>query len=142
MKFQRIRRFVRKHLYHEETGFLLNYLTLTIDDPSIERELVLHRGAQFKRIVTPTTIFSLLSLLSTIYSFFVQKSGNPMMIVTGILTILCMLFLQLLVRLGKAEYCVHLAVPYLLIHAVGSVCAYKEWEPASFIAYPKDVMQF
>jgi hypothetical protein len=133
---------VRKHLYHEETGFLLNYLTLKIDDPAIERELVLHRGAQFTRIVTPTTIFSILSLLSTIYSLYVQKSGNPMMIVTGILTILFMFLLQILVRIGKPEYCMMLAVPYLLIHAVGSVCAYKEWAPASFNKYPKDVMQF
>ncbi len=140
MKFQRIRRFLRKHLYHEETGFLLNYLTLKIDDPAIERELAVHRGNQFLRIVTPTTIFSILSLLSTIYSLYVQKSGNPMMIVTGIITILIMLFLQILVRIGKQEYCTIVAVPYLLVHAVGSVCVYKQWTPASFDKYPKDVM--
>ena len=45
MKCQRIRRFAKKHLYHEETGFLLNYLTLKISDPSVERELFLHRGS-------------------------------------------------------------------------------------------------
>lgn len=63
-----------------------------------------------------------------------------MMIVTGILTILYMLLLQIFVRIGKPEYAIHTAVPYLLIHAVGAVCAYKEWAPASFNAYPKDVM--
>ena len=45
-------------------------------------------------------------------------------------------------RIGKPEYCIQTAVPYLLIHAVGAVCAYKEWAPASFNTYPKDVMQF
>jgi len=65
-----------------------------------------------------------------------------MMIITGILTIFCIILLQILVRAGKAEYCVILAVPYLLIHAIGSVCTYKEWTPTSFNSYPKDVMQF
>jgi hypothetical protein len=44
MKFPRIQRFLRQKLYHEETGFLLNYLTLKISDPIIEKEMLLHRG--------------------------------------------------------------------------------------------------
>jgi hypothetical protein len=93
MKCPRLNRYLNRKLFHEETGFLLNYFSLKISDPLIAEELVQHRGSQFKRIVTPMMFFSFFSLISTIYSLYVQKSGNPMMIVTGALTIILMLTL-------------------------------------------------
>jgi hypothetical protein len=42
--FQRIRRLVQQNLYREETGYLLNYLTLGIKDPAVVKEKTLHRG--------------------------------------------------------------------------------------------------
>ena len=41
---QRIRRLVQQNLYREETGYLLNYLTLSIKDPAVVQEKTLHRG--------------------------------------------------------------------------------------------------
>jgi hypothetical protein len=146
MKCLRLSRFLKKRLYNEETGFLLNYLTLRISDPLIVKEKDTHRGNQFERFVNPVIIFSLCSLLMTIYGLYVDKSphksGNPMMMVTGGLTLLLTLGIKFLVTIGRATLCQHLAVPYLLIHTIGTVCTFKGWVPESFSHYPKDVMQW
>jgi hypothetical protein len=42
-KFQRFRRAIRNRFYREETGFLLNYLTLQIEDKAIASHLRAHR---------------------------------------------------------------------------------------------------
>ena len=63
VSFQKLKSWISQKLYHEETGFCLNYLTLSISDPLIVKELALHRGSQYKRIVTPITLFALLNLL-------------------------------------------------------------------------------
>ncbi len=65
-----------------------------------------------------------------------------MMLVTGGLTLLIVLLIKVLVVIGKPEFSTHLAVPYFLVHCMGTVCTYKEWVPESFKAYPKDVMQW
>jgi cytochrome bd-type quinol oxidase subunit 1 len=65
-----------------------------------------------------------------------------MMLVTGGFTLALTLIFKLLVVVGKPELNEHLAVPYVLIHALGAVCTYKEWVPESFKQYPKDVMQW
>lgn len=64
------------------------------------------------------------------------------MLITGVGTILIMLIIAVLDMNDKIEYSTWLAVPYLLIHAIGATCCYKEWVPSSFMKYPKDVMQF
>ena len=40
----KLRRWLKDKLYHEETGYLLNYLTLHISDPVIEEQLKEYRG--------------------------------------------------------------------------------------------------
>jgi len=65
-----------------------------------------------------------------------------MMLVTGVLTILFFVVLQVFVRTGRPHWCMKIAVFYLLIHAIASVCTYKEWAPDYFNQFPKDVMQF
>lgn len=64
------------------------------------------------------------------------------MLITGVATILLTLIIAVLDTIDKIEYSTWLAVPYLLIHAIGATCSYKEWMPSSFSNYPKDVMQF
>jgi hypothetical protein len=44
MGLQRIRRLLHAKLYNEETGFMLNYLTLSISDPAVTKEKLIHRG--------------------------------------------------------------------------------------------------
>ena len=36
---EKIKAWVRNKLYHEETGFQMNYLTLQISDPVVAKEL-------------------------------------------------------------------------------------------------------
>ena len=64
-----------------------------------------------------------------------------MMLVTSGLTIALLCVLKFFIVLGKYEVNEYLAVPYVLIHALGAVCTYKEWVPDHFKQYPKDVMQ-
>lgn len=42
--FRRLRLWVYKKLYDEETGYYLNYLTLSISEPKIAREARLYSG--------------------------------------------------------------------------------------------------
>jgi hypothetical protein len=42
--YRRFKNYIRKRLYDEETGFYLNYLTLSISEPKIAREVKLYLG--------------------------------------------------------------------------------------------------
>jgi hypothetical protein len=55
-KFQRLRRAIRNRFYREETGFLLNYLTLQIEDKAIASHLRAHRTQQFESVMKPLVI--------------------------------------------------------------------------------------
>jgi len=70
MKYQRLHRFLRRKLYKEETGFLLNYLTLRISDQQIMQKQVEHRVTQFRRFDDALIFFSIISLLMTVYSLY------------------------------------------------------------------------
>ncbi len=65
-----------------------------------------------------------------------------MMLVTGGLTLLISLIIKVLIVIGKSEWSEYTAVPYFIVHCLGTVCTYKGWVPESFKAYPKDVMQW
>lgn len=133
-KFPRCQRLVRQKLYHEETGFLLNYLTLKISDPVIEKEVLEHRGVQFKRIITPYTIISTISWLTSIYSFYSNKmTSHPIKImITLPVSIFILLVMQVLCKIGRPTDCRFLAYPAYLVHVIGAVCVYKEWVPEYF----------
>ncbi len=64
-----------------------------------------------------------------------------MMLITGGATLLLAIITQILVRCRLDKVALFFT-PYLLVHAIGTVCCYKEWEPESFKKFPKDVMQF
>lgn len=55
-KFQSLRRAIRNRFYREETGFLLNYLTLQIEDKEIASHLRSHRTQQFESVMKPLVI--------------------------------------------------------------------------------------
>ena len=66
-----------------------------------------------------------------------------MMIVTGVGTLLVAFAIKFILRRGKSKYYFAfdiVPIVYMLIHAIGTVCVYKEWVPHSFLEYPKDVM--
>ena len=71
---QRFRRLVQQKLYREETGFLLNYLTLNISDPAIDREKSLHRGNKSRSFVNPMLIVCVISFLITVYGLYIKES--------------------------------------------------------------------
>ena len=71
---KRIRRLLHSKLYDEETGFIMNYLTLSISDPAVVKEKTIHRGNQFRRFVNALIVFSVISLLITVYGLYVKNS--------------------------------------------------------------------
>jgi hypothetical protein len=84
----RVGRYLKKRCYDEETGFLLNYVTLVISEPEIKKQLFNHKGEQFKRIIWPITVSLVLSFLQTVYDLYFLKTGHPIWIVTASLDLL------------------------------------------------------
>lgn len=101
----RLGRYLKKKCYAEETGFLLNYVTLVISEPEIKKQLFNHRGEQFKRIIWPITVSLVLSFLQTVYDLYFLKTGHPIWIVTASLDLLLLVFFWILIKKDKAAYC-------------------------------------
>ena len=40
----RFKKYLRHKLYHQDTGYYLNYLTLQISEPQIAQEIRIHQG--------------------------------------------------------------------------------------------------
>lgn len=99
--FKKARRYLRRKLYDEETGFYLNYLTLSISEPTIAREAQVHLGNQFARVYWPLLISILVNFCLHLYNLFVQKSGHPMNLVAGGGSIIILFTIFVLLRLKK-----------------------------------------
>ena len=108
----RLGRYLKKRCYDEETGFLLNYVTLVISEPEIKKQLFNHKGEQFKRIIWPITVSLVLSFLQTVYDLYFLKTGHPIWIVTASLDLLLLVFFWILIKKNKAPYCSVGAIAY------------------------------
>lgn len=93
----KFKKYLRKKLYHEETGFYLNYLTLKIEEPSIAKELKEHIVNQFKRIYWPVTIF-IVAAFVVLVILYLKSNGHPVSVVTGGCSVLIMVILSILIR--------------------------------------------
>lgn len=136
-----LRRWLRGKLFKQETGFLLNYLTLDISSQDITNQVREHRAAQFTRLIG---LFFLLCILSFLYNLFlfITKQGHPLLVVTSGITLagyIPIFYLKFRGMLWKATY---LCVPYLLVHTVASVCCYRGWLPPALTIKNKDIFDF
>ena len=127
--FIKLRNYLRRKLYDEETGYYLNYLTLTISEPTIAKEAQVHLGNQFARVYWPLLLSILLNFCMHIYNIYFQKSGHPMNLVAGGGSLFILSIIFVLLRLKKMGPIQYFALPYMLHHAIVTVCVYKEWLP-------------
>ena len=51
--FQRFKAYFLKNLHDEETGYYLNYLTLSISEPKLAREVKRYLGLQYSKLILP-----------------------------------------------------------------------------------------
>ena len=124
-------------MYAEETGYLLNYLTLHIKDAELTNQVSLHIGKQFERIMIPGTLIVCLGCITTCINLFVYNSGHPINLITNGIDILFTIILWTLVKSGKSYLCRWTTVPFFFSHSMAIVCVYKDWLPDYFNRYPK-----
>jgi len=139
--YNRLKSYIYSKLYQQETGFMLNYLTLHIANSTIANQLKEHRAAQFKRIFG---IFFILSVLAFIYNIVVYLTvhGHPLLVVTSALTLSEYTLFFYWYYKGTMWKATYLCVPYLLFHAVASVCCYRGWLPPKLQIPNKDIFDF
>ena len=133
----RFGRYLNRKCFDEETGYLLNYVTLIISDPELEMQVKKHRGKQFERMIWPVTFILVASFLSTVYKLYFTKSDHPIWMVTASLDLLVLAYFWLVIKIDKAYYCSFGAVAYFLCHSMAVVCVYKGWLPESWQSYSK-----
>ena len=92
---------LRKRLYDEETGYLLNYLTLSISDPKLKHQMWLHIGKQFQRIIWPLTIFVIIGFINSCVNLYIYRSGHPINLVTGALDVLLICYFWVSIKCGR-----------------------------------------
>ena len=94
---------LKDRMYAEETGYLLNYLTLHIKDSELRNHVSLHIGKQFERIMIPGTLIICLGVIVTFINLYVSDSGHPINLVTGGIDIIFTIILWTLVKCGKSH---------------------------------------
>jgi len=62
--------------YHQKTHFLLNYLTLSIDDQEITKKLELNMFDNFDRLFWPNVILNCLVIIAQIIDTFTDKNED------------------------------------------------------------------
>ena len=87
---------VNNRLYKEETGFLLNYLTLQIEDKEVAAQLRNHRTQQYETVMKPLIIPFFIMYAYQILAWVISRKGNPFSLITGGLTFLFILLLIVL----------------------------------------------
>jgi hypothetical protein len=70
--FNRLKRNLEARIYHEETDYLLNYVTLNIRNAKLADEIWVHQGKQFERIIIPLTCCMLLGCSLTYINLYVS----------------------------------------------------------------------
>ena len=142
---QRVRKYLRQKLYHQETGYYLNYFTLQISEPTIAQECRTHKVNQFERMFWPIVLSFIASFSFSCYQLFIQKNGHPLLLVTGAVCLLIGVIIAILLRtkkMGISTFPEMISIGYMLNHAIATVCCYKGWLPVSFNKYPKDIFEF
>jgi hypothetical protein len=110
----RLGRYFNKKLFDEETANLLNYVTLVISDAEINKELIIHRGKQFERVIWPISIVLILAYAISLYDVYVLNTGHPIWTITGGLDMVLIAAVLILVKVGKAGYTSYLTVFYFV----------------------------
>jgi len=80
------RHWLRGHLYRMETGFMLNYLTLDINNTKVKTQLKDHRASRLSGL---TVVFFFFAAFSFIFNLvhYLKFDGHPLMLLSSALTL-------------------------------------------------------
>ena len=128
-------------LYRQETGYLLNYLTLGISNEYLLQQLKEHRATRFGQLIG---IYFFLSSLALIYNvvLFLVANGHPLLIVTSVVTLSGFMPIFYWHCKGKLWLATYLCLPYMLVHSVAAVCCYRGWLAPGLTIPNKDIFDF
>jgi hypothetical protein len=73
---ERLKTLSRRTFYSKETHNLLNYLTLKIEDPSIQEKINFVRVASYNRLHKPAMLIVFLMFLTRLITYLVNKEGT------------------------------------------------------------------
>ena len=122
---------LNKLCYNQETRYLLNYLTLEIKDPEINKTIVEKRSHNYSIILFPTLLLiQIAMLIYTINQSFIKNNRQPMVIITSIVIFLIAIISRILIWAGKAQYIMYLSISYFWISVIIVVLAYEEKLPS------------
>jgi len=139
--YAKLKLWVRGKLFKQETGFMLNYITLDISNEAIRHQMRVHRADQYGRLVY---VYFAMTVIATIYNLLLYLffRGHPLLVVTSGITLsgyILFFYWYFTKNLWKATY---LCVPYLLVHTVASVCCYRGWLLPGLTIPNKDIFDF
>jgi len=130
--YNKLKLLIRNQLYHEETAYCLNYLTLEISDPEIAKELEFSKTSQYRRIIMPMTILMGLFLATNSLDLWMIKTGNPMKVILGgciFFFLLCMNLVSKFETKFTYFFFKYSTVVYTILHVSCALCLYKDWTP-------------
>lgn len=145
--YNKLREHIYSKLYHEETGYYLNYMFLTIKEPAIWQETRAHCVKQYKLASLPLifTVFVYLGLHC--FEYFRHSSGHPVQLIGSAVN--CVLIVTLLAlekaypksRLLQDYTSSVIGAIFLSVHVTTTVCVYKGWVPEVWRDIPKEPFQ-
>ena len=72
----KIREKLKASLFSSETGGVLNYLTLSVSDPSVRKEVKTYRAAEFNRLFFVFNIFNVYNFVQQLFTYSTSSETN------------------------------------------------------------------
>jgi hypothetical protein len=134
-------RFLRKRLYSEKTGYILNYLTLQVNDPIMREAVDEYRYGQYRRLIYPCLFFSIISSFNTLFQLLALESSHPVHLITNFLTTLILLMSLMQIKCGRVRDCKYMLVLYIMFHVLATVLVYQDKLP-HYLLGPKNIFEY
>lgn len=112
------------NIYSKETRYLLNYLTLHVNNREIRQAIAEHRTNLIYRIYWPIVCLCVGTFILSIINFHLIKIGHPFLVVTGACIVSIAVLLTIFKKIKKPNYGRYLGLPYFLIAGIGTSLVY------------------
>ena len=105
------------------------------------QQLKQHRATRFGQLIYIYFFLSSSALIYNLVLFFVAN-GHPLLVVTSGVTLSGFVLIFYWHFRGKLWLATYLCVPYMLVHAVASVCCYRGWLAPGLTLSNKNIFDF
>ena len=145
--YSKLRHYIDSKIYHEETGYYLNYVFLTISEPAIKQEANEHCIKQYKLASWPAVVTCFVYFPLHCYGYFTHNSGHPVQLIGSALNIFVVTTLLVLVKWWPKSWFARdnsssiISVIFLLVHVTTTVCVYYGYVPKDWSTIPKEPFQ-